>query len=430
MNKLQRRVVEASLCIGCGTCESICPSDAISLVLNKKKGMYFPLVAPEKCNNCNVCFEICPGHEVKYNDLNIKYFGHLPKEPRVGNYVHSYSCYSNDDQLRFDSASGGMVSTLLLYALEKKIIDGALVTGMKTDVPWEPKPFIARTKAEILEAAGSKYCPVPVNSALKEIMKIKGRYAVVGLPCHIHAIRKAQKYNKLLRERIIYCFGLFCSSGRTFIGLQALMSKLKVDLSQITSLRYRGAGWPGEMNVKINDGRVLSIGLETYFPLISCSNNPYRCSLCPDKTAELADLSFGDLWLPEARKNIGHGKSICIVRNQQSEVLVKSAEKDGYISRKQLNSRDVLRAIGYENKKKKISARLFICKLFRKPVPEIDLFLCQYNVHDIADALKYYLVEILCGNSLLKRLYFLSRSKYRAVRREVKTKPPRRESLA
>jgi len=74
---------------------------------------------------------------------------------------------------------------------------------MKKENPLEPEPFIARTKEEIIEASKSKYCPVPANIALKEIMDSKSgeKFAVVGLPCHIQGIRKFEEVNKILKEK-------------------------------------------------------------------------------------------------------------------------------------------------------------------------------------------------------------------------------------
>jgi coenzyme F420 hydrogenase subunit beta len=82
---------------------------------------------------------------------------------------------------------------------------------LKKDKPLEPEPFIARTKEEIYEARGSKYCPVPCKPCNEEILKApEGQmFAVVGLPCHIHGIRKAEQINKKLKERIVLLFGDF-----------------------------------------------------------------------------------------------------------------------------------------------------------------------------------------------------------------------------
>ena len=51
--------------------------------------------------------------------------------------------------------------------------------------------------------------PVPANIAFEEILEHDGKYAVVGLPCHIHGLRKAQELNKKLRERIVFSFAFF-----------------------------------------------------------------------------------------------------------------------------------------------------------------------------------------------------------------------------
>src|SRR4030043_382689 len=115
----------------------------------------------------------------------------------------------NDEEIRRGSSSGGIVTQLLVYALEKGIIDGALVVRMKKDKPLEPEPFIARSREEIISASKSKYCPVAANVVLKAILSEKGRVAVVGLPCHINGIRKAESALPELKKKIVLHVGLF-----------------------------------------------------------------------------------------------------------------------------------------------------------------------------------------------------------------------------
>src|SRR5690606_36009483 len=115
-----------------------------------------------------------------------------------------------DDNIRYNSSSGGLVTQILCFALEKGIINGALVTKMNKESPLQPQPFIARTKEEIIEASTSKYCPVPANMALKEILSSDvEKVAVVGLPCHIMGIRKAEMKNNLLKNKIVLHMGIF-----------------------------------------------------------------------------------------------------------------------------------------------------------------------------------------------------------------------------
>jgi coenzyme F420 hydrogenase subunit beta len=214
------QVVKDELCTGCGTCVALCPEEAIKRTINEKKGINVPELNEEKCNHCGICYEVCPGHEVDFKQLNLEIFGKGPEDVLIGNYLNCYTGYATDYDIRYNSASGGLVTQLLVFALEEGVIDGALVTRMKKDNPLEPEPFIARSKEEIIEASKSKYCPVPANIVLKEILESEDgkRFAVVGLPCHIHGIRKAELINKKLKAKIVLHFGLFCSHTVDFLG--------------------------------------------------------------------------------------------------------------------------------------------------------------------------------------------------------------------
>ena len=53
---------------------------------------------------------------------------------------------------------GGVVSAMLIWCLEKGYIDAALVSYLEGDgSTWKAIPGVARTKEEVLAAAGSRY---------------------------------------------------------------------------------------------------------------------------------------------------------------------------------------------------------------------------------------------------------------------------------
>ena len=254
-------VVKDGLCTGCGTCIALCPKEAIELTINKKKGIYIPKLNEEKCNKCGICYKVCPGHEVDFKVLNLEIFGKEPEDILIGNYLNCYIGHSTDYDIRYNSASGGLVTALLIHMLEDGLIDGALVTRMKRDKPLEPEPFIARTKEEIIEARGSKYCPVPANVALREILEAEEweRFAVVGLPCHIHGIRKAEQINKKLKERIVLHIGIVCNHAPTILATEFLLEKIKVKKEDVKKLDYRGEGWPGGMAITTKNGNKIFV---------------------------------------------------------------------------------------------------------------------------------------------------------------------------
>jgi len=53
MEKL-KAFVRKEKCLACGGCISVCPQDAILMVLSKA------LVNKEQCNSCSICVKTCP----------------------------------------------------------------------------------------------------------------------------------------------------------------------------------------------------------------------------------------------------------------------------------------------------------------------------------------------------------------------------------
>jgi len=316
-------VVKRKLCTNCGTCISACPVSAI--FISRKENNFEIQVDEKKCTGCGLCLRVCPGLAVDFQNLSRDLFGkdeQVKYDPYLGHYRNCYLAYSRDENLRFQCSSGGAITALLLDLLEKKVIDGALVTTMDPRDPLVSKPFIAYTKKELIEAKGSKYTPVVLNQCLKEILKSKREnFAVVGLPCHIQGIRKFQEIDPILKKKIKICLGLVCGQEVNFIGTRFILRKLGIEAEEVKEIYYRGDGWPGYMKVVLKNGQIKKIPYLSAFKVFNMGFfTPERCFLCPDLTNELADISFGDAWLPKliARKE---GFNMVITRTKPGQEI-------------------------------------------------------------------------------------------------------------
>jgi coenzyme F420 hydrogenase subunit beta len=245
--------------------------------------------------------------------------------------------------------------------------------------PTVPETFIARTKEDVIAASKSKYCPVAANVGLKEILREQGRFAVVGLPCHIHGVRKAESVSKALSSKIVLHVGLLCSHMTSFIGMKFLLRKLGVRLTDVTRIDYRGSGWPGSMSIHTRDGSVKKLPLfgswKAYWPIYSSFFfTPSRCTMCPDQAAELADISLGDAWLPELR-NEKIGESIIIARTKRGQDILQLAHSAHSISIKPVSAEKVeqSQAINLTFKKKDLPNRLSLLGSFGKQTPKFTL---------------------------------------------------------
>jgi coenzyme F420 hydrogenase subunit beta len=397
MRKTVEDVVKNNLCTGCGTCSSICKNLAIEMKIDRCKGIYLPLINKELCEQCEMCLNVCPGHTVNFNELNHMFFGHQPTDKVLGNYLNCHLAYATDDEIRYNSSSGGLITALLIFALEEGIIDGALVTGMSEVNPLEPRPFIATTPEQILAASKSKYCPVPANIAIKEILKSNNnnRFAVVGLPCHIQGIRKAEAINKELRKKIVLHMGIICEGGTfSFLGTEYRLKTMGTPKRDVRKIDYRGKGWPGDTTIQLKNGEELSIPYPTFaggdFELFI----PERCTLCSDATAELADVSFGDPWLIEASKNDPLGSSVIISRNTQVEdILQQMILKDKIVA--SVISSDLVKKRGFSYKKKNLKAHFVIAKLFGRKVPNYYQFQASPPLSVYMSSLRSYFEQMV-----------------------------------
>lgn len=336
------KVVKSNLCSGCGTCAAFCPKEAISMKIDESKGVYIARIEEEKCIQCHLCFAVCPGHGTDYNRLNIEIFGKIPENVLIGNYLNCYSGYSTDNSIRYNSSSGGLITQTLIFALEEGIIDGAIVTRMNKDNPLEPEPFIAKTKEEILEASGSKYCPVPLNLALEKVLKTEGRFAIVGLPCHIDGLRKAEKINRKITKRIVLRLGIFCNHSPNFHATKLFLKKMNVK-GDVKKLNYRGEGYPGNLSI-LTEKNSQSILLHKYWKFIgSYFFYPERCLSCSNGICELADISFGDAWLPEI-SNEKIGMSLLVSKTEVGDLLLRKMESKNQISLNRISVQKIVQS--------------------------------------------------------------------------------------
>ena len=337
------------LCTGCGICEDVCPKKAIQI--RRLNGEHRPELNQNLClgSKCGKCLKVCPGvgfdlmkkAKEQYVDESVK------TDKYIGRYVALHTGYSCDDEVRFHGASGGIVTQFLIFLLERKIIDGAVVTGFGKD-KITPVSYIARTKDEIITARSSKYCPVALNRVGNEIAKTEGKYVIVGLPCHIQGFRKRADIDITFRKRIVGYFSIYCSSNRTFNAQDYLLKKYAIQKEQIEYFAYRDNGCLGNMVIETNapqgefpsrtniknsacrESKLISIPYTHYYRRLRSFFKPHRCLTCIDHYGELADVCFGDIHItPYSEDKVGI--SSWIVRNEYWEKLFIESVKDGYL---------------------------------------------------------------------------------------------------
>jgi len=389
---------DAGLCMGCGTCEAVCPVRAIEVRRDSRKGIYLPDVDWERCTQCGLCVKVCPGASVDVDQLAGEFLDGKNADDRIGIFDACYTGYSSVHDIRYNSSSGGLVTSLLIHTLEEGLIDGALVLVMSRTNPLETEPFIATTPSEIIAASGSKYCPSAINKGLCWILENDGRFAVVGLPCHIHAVRKLEEMNENLRNKIVLHLGIFCANNNTYLGTEYFLRNNGIPLDQVREIRYRAEGWPGKIKVTLVDNTVKVIPRATtetkwYRKALFASAAHYdfiipRCLLCVDQTCELADISCGDPWLSKYKLSERVGRSFIIVRTQLGSDLLKEAAAAGAVHIENMAVSDAGRAQNYAFKGS-AGSRIRLRRSLRLPVPDYSERELTFTPRQMLRALRY-----------------------------------------
>lgn len=366
--------LHSNLCNYCGTCIAVCPLK--SLVARNEK-----IYVNGDCDSCGLCIEVCTGIKVPFIELNNYVFGSYTQNV-MGSYKSIRAAHSTDGQIRYNASSGGVVTSLLVYALETGMIDGAVVVGMSSKEPWKCEIKIARTKDEIISSSQSKYTLVPLNSVLSRLKNEKGNFAVVGLPCHVHGIRTLQQRNEEVAKKIKLVIGIFCGFNLHYAATEYLIRKLNVNKEDIKSLEYRGGKWPGGFRIVDKKGEVKFVK-KFYYNYLNYMYVPKRCLFCIDLTNELADISIGDAWI----KSLGReGWSTTIIRTDIGEKLIKNAVEDGYLNVKEISTDDFIKSHSHliRHKKKGAFIRMNASKI--KP---------EYDIEKPAILPKEYVTELL-----------------------------------
>jgi len=174
-------IIKHGLCTRCGSCVGL---GGGHVHFEDKTGKYLPFV--DKNIDSKVaeqCLQACSGADVDFPAIDKYCFsGEGNHHEYLGTYQSLNIGFSSDPGIRRQGGSAGVISTTLIYLLENKLVDGALVLGMSEEEPWMNKPFIATSREEILKAAQSKYTISSVNEILPQIADFKGKLAI--LLCH------------------------------------------------------------------------------------------------------------------------------------------------------------------------------------------------------------------------------------------------------
>lgn len=383
-------VIRDGLCTRCGACVGL---GAGHVTVPDREGDHLPRIGaslPEDLARRIVAG--CSGREVPIPELEAAAFSGSPgadgyvgapaptpapatdaaaRDPYLGRVELLALAYSLDPDLRARGASGGILTTVLLWLLERGEIQGAVVTGMDPARPWRPRTYIATSPREIIEAAQSKYVITSVNEALPEMERFEGALAYVGLPCQVHSLRKLQRAGDPAVRQVRYVLGPYCGNTLHFSSIRSLLASHGLrDYRQIESLRFREGEWPGNLRLGLRSGATITLP-KFHANYLIPFHIVRRCLLCTDLANELADIAGGDAWAP-AYEERGKGFSIVLGRSARGVRCLRALEAAGRLRLLPLTTAEAIRmhSHGYDLKKRGAFIRMQFRRWRGQSVPD------------------------------------------------------------
>jgi len=408
--KNPQQVAANRLCLGCGACFAVCPEGKVRLVDVEDDGIR-PFLLTEGCGSCDLCLRACPGisTSIAAQSRASNRQGQA-SDIRWGSFIEQWEGFASDEEIRFKGSSGGLCTALSLFCLEQGISGGVLHIGSDPEKPWKNKTFRSTSRAELVLRTGSRYSPASPCEGFLEIERAKDKSVFVGKPCDVAGLRMAQKLRPELPAKIALSIGFFCAGTPSTKGTLDLLRSCGVDPNEVSNFRYRGMGWPGMAvaEFKNKERRTLKMTYNESWGFVQ-KYRPVRCYLCPDLTAEFADISVGDPWYRDVGEH-ETGRSLIMIRTEKGHEIFHQAMKQGYVtaepSKADVIDRSQKNLLG---KRQEIWGRLLAMKLLGIPYPKLEGFYLLENWMQLPARIK---IKSFLGTMrrIIQRNYFKPKS--------------------
>lgn len=269
-------------CVGCKSCEQICPKQCISMVENNE-GFWYPSVDENNCIECKLCLKKCPVENTEFHRNNTQ-------------KVWAWRNKNDADIMR--SASGGAADSAAKTVLQM----GGVVYGAAYDEQLVVSHIEVTDEAEREKLQSSKYVQSdPKNSYAKVKRRLSEGKMVLftGTPCQIaglYAFLGGDHEN-------LYTLDLICHGVpspkffKKYLEYQNKQTAGRVIYFNFRSKDTRGWGTQYLLKTKTKT-KTKTLSLDRYgkhFMDGDCYREScYQCDYA--NTSRVGDLTMGDFW--------------------------------------------------------------------------------------------------------------------------------------
>lgn len=192
--KAEKEIKSEKECTGCMACVAVCPKDAISTAYSDF-GYRIPVVDNSKCVQCGLCAKVCRASLTQKNS----------------SISDAYIAYNTNDNMRLQSASGGVFSSLANSFIEQ----GGVVAGSYLSLEngkVTVKHIVVDNGNDLISLLGSKYVESDCSFVYRPIEDyLKNGTAVLfcGTSCQVKALYRYLE-TRHISTNALYTIDLIC----------------------------------------------------------------------------------------------------------------------------------------------------------------------------------------------------------------------------
>lgn len=374
--QLLEKVVEPGLCIGCGAC-AVLPGSPLTVRMNAEGRYQAAPAADGDLDTEGAFLKVCPFSSEVDEDALARAFIQptaAQQHPEVGVHQTVAAGHVHAGSFRGDGSSGGMTSWFLDRLLAEDEIDGVLhVTPRGGAAGPLFKYSVSTSRESAAGGAGTRYYPVEMSGVLSHVRENPGRYAVVGVPCFIKAVRLLQLEDPVFRERVRYCVGIVCGHFKSARFAESLGWEKGIQPGELEKIDFRVEGdvRADLYDVSVSGGGTTRTESKDDYLATDWGVGLFKynaCDYCDDVMNETADITFGDAWLSQFTPDPA-GDNIVITRSSHAAAIFDSGREQLTLTDITADSAAKSQEAGLRHRREGLSYRLAQDIEAGKPVP-------------------------------------------------------------
>lgn len=305
-------------CVGCRSCEQICPKNCIEIKENEE-GFLYPNINNDTCVHCGLCLKHCP-----INDKN----------NQCNSPLKTYALKNKDINRIMQSASGGASDVIAQYIVS---IGGSVFGCAYTD-NLKVEHILIDKLEDLYKIQSSKYVQSNIKDCYFQAKKLLDNNKIVlftGTPCQIAGLYSFLGYKQYDN---LYSIDLICHGVPSPKFLNKYFEYMRKKMGEpILEYNFRSKdnrGWGTQYLIKTKTKtktKTKILSLDKYgkhFMLGDCYREScYQCKYAT--TNRVGDITIGDFWGIQKcnpRFFSENGVSSVIVNTKKGEWLINHVQ--------------------------------------------------------------------------------------------------------